>query len=355
MGNRVLVSLDAAILVIVVALWAPGLVAQVPSGPADLAAALVARTWDPTAPAPSGWIPPRTAWGDPDLQGYWLNFTYTPVERPRQLADKPLYTVAEAVEAFKQAVSLDAEVDPTTVHYDFNEYGMKAWQTPARPNRRTALIVDPPDGRIPPLTAEAQKRQAAAAAEAARDPDVSSYPALFTRCIIGYNGWPRAPVNYQGETQFVQTPGYVLQIAQANQDVRIIPLDGRPHLPQDIRTWSGDARGHFEGSTLVVESTNFNDKRNWRGSTTGLHLIERYTRVDPNILRYEFTVDDPTTWTRSWTVENPMPRIQAPIYEGECHETNYGIINVIKGLQLRQKEGIGPKGRAEVYKDEDGK
>ena len=134
-----------------------------------------------------------------------MNFTYTPLERPLELAGKPLYTVEEAVEAFRRAVALDASVDPTTVHYDFNEYGMKAWQSPSRPNRRTALIVDPPDGRIPPLTPEAQKRQAAAAV--ARTADVSTYPGLYTRCIIGYNGWPRTPANYQGETQIVQIPG----------------------------------------------------------------------------------------------------------------------------------------------------
>jgi len=342
--------LSASALVMAVGLWAPVLIAQAPS---DAAARLAANAYDPTAPSPKGWTPPRTSWGDPDLQGYWLNFTYTPLERPKELAGKPLYTVQEAVEAFTKAVAIDASVDPTVVHYDFNEYGMKAWQSPSRPNRRTALIVDPPDGRIPALTAEAQKRQAAAAG--ARSADVSSYPGLYTRCIIGYNGWPRTPVNYQGETQFVQIPGYVLQIAQANSDVRVIPLDGRPHLPQNIRTWSGDARGHWEGNTLVVDTTNFNGQRDWRGSTDRLHLIERYTLVDSRTLRYEFTVEDPTTWTRSWTAENPMPRIEPPLYEFACHEGNYGVINVITGLQIREKEGIGPKARADVYRDEDGK
>ena len=350
MSNRVLVPLGAVMFVMVVALWAPAPVAQVPS---DAAARLAANTYDPTAPPVKGWTPPRTSWGDPDLQGYWLNFTYTPLERPKELAGKPLYTVQEAVAAFKKAVDVDATVDTTVVHYDFNEYGMKAWQNPSRPNRRTALILDPPDGRIPPLTPEAQKRQAAAAA--ARRPDVFSYPGLYTRCIIGYNGWPRTPANYQGETQFVQTPGYVLQIAQANSDVRIIPLDGRPHLPQNVRAWSGDTRGHWEGNTLVVDTTNFHDKRDWRGSSDRLHLVERYTLIDSKTLRYEFTVDDPTTWTRSWTVENPMPRIEPPLYEFACHEGNYGVINVVQGLQIREKEGIGPKGVADVYRDEDGR
>lgn len=346
MGNKALVSLGAVILAMLVGLWAPALVAQNPSDPA---ARLAASTWDPTAPAPNGWTPPRTAWGDPDLQGYWLNFTYTPLERPRELAGKALYTVEEAVEAFKKAVASDSDADPTTVHYDFNEYGLKAWQNPIRPNRRTALIVNPPDGRIPPLTPEAQKRQAAAAS----GPYVSTLPGLYTRCIIGYNGWPRTPHNYQGETQFVQVPGYVLQIAQANSDVRIIPLDGRPHLSPKVRTWSGDSRGHFEGNTLVVETTNFNDKRDYRGSTDGLHVVERYTLVDSKTLLFEFTVNDPTTWTRPWSMENPMPRIEPPIYEFACHEQNYGVINVVKGLQARAKEGIGQVGRAQVYSEKD--
>src|SRR5438034_359911 len=169
MSNRVLVPFGAVMLATMVVPWPPILVAQVPS---DAAARLASNTYDPAAPAPRGWSPPRTSWGDPDLQGYWLNFTYTPLERPKELAGKPLYTVQEAVEAFKKAVDLDASVDATVVHYDFNEYGMKAWQNPSRPNRRTALIVDPPDGRIPPLTPEAQRRQAAAAG--ARTADVSA-------------------------------------------------------------------------------------------------------------------------------------------------------------------------------------
>ena len=350
MRHRVLGPLT---LVMAVALWVPVLVvAQAPSRPSSAAARLAANVWDPTAPAPSGWTPPRTAWGDPDLQGYWLSLTYTPLERPAGLAGKPLYTTEEAVNAFKKAVALDAEVDPTTVHYDWKEYGMDAWQSPVRPNRRTALIVDPPDGRIPPLTPEAQKRRAAAAR--VRSTDVSTYPNLYTRCITGNQGPPRLPFNHDAESQIVQTPGYVVLHMLSNSDVRIVPLDGRPHLSQNVRTWLGDARGHFEGNTLVVETTNFNDKRDWRGSTDGMRLVERFTLADARTIRYEFTVNDATTWTKPWTVESPLPRIEPPLYEFACHEQNYGLVNVIKGLQIREAEGIGQSGRAPVY-TEDGR
>jgi hypothetical protein len=330
--------LSAAALVMAVGLWAPILIAQAPS---DAAARLAANAYDPTAPSPKGWTPPRTSWGDPDLQGYWLNFTYTPLERPKELAGKPLYTVQEAVEAFTRAVAIDASVDPTVVHYDFNEYGMKAWQSPSRPNRRTALIVDPPDGRIPALTPEAQKRQAATAA-GARSADVASYPGLYTRCIIGYNGWPRTPVNYQGETQFVQVPGYVLQIAQANSDVRVIPLDGRPHLPQNIRTWSGDARGHWEGNTLVVDTTNLNAKS--RLDVVGdfysdnAHIVERFIFVDANTLTYEATITDPKVFTRPWTLRIPERRMpDDEFWEFACHEGNLDPVDLAD--QINGKPG----------------
>ena len=285
MRNRALATLGAMALASVVVFWAPVIVvAQAPSG----AATLAANVWDPTtSAAPSGWTPPRTPWGDPDLRGYWLSLSYTPLERPAALADKPLYTKEEAINAFRKAVAVDAEVDPTTVHYDWKEYGMDAWQSPVRPNRRTALIVDPPDGRVPPLTPEAKKRQADnAAAIRAAGTGVWNYGNLYTRCITGNQGPPRLPGNHDAESQIVQTPGYVILYMQSNSDVRIIPLDGRPHLPQNVRSWSGDSRGHWEGNTLVVDTTNFKEQRNWRGSSSGLHLVERFTLADPRTIRF---------------------------------------------------------------------
>ena len=299
-----------------------------------------ARVWDPTRPAgPS----PRTSWGDPDLRGYWLSLSYTPLERPEGVT-KALYTPEEAIEAFKKAASEDAEVDPATVHYDWKEFGMDTWQSPVRPNRRTALIVDPPDGKLPALSPEGQKNRAAAAAAAkTMDPQasVSTLPNLYTRCITGNQGPPRLPFNHDSESQIIQTPGYVIILTQSNNDARIVPLDARPHLDQKVRAWLGDARGRWEGDTLVVESTNFHPNRVWRGSSAGMNLVERFTRVDANTLKYQFTVTDPSTWSRPWTTENIWPLIEPPIYEFACHEQNYGVINVVAGAQIRATEGGG--------------
>ena len=304
-----------------------------------------ARVYDPTKP-PSG-PTLRTPWGAPDLRGYYLSLSYTPLERPEGVT-KALYTPEEAVEAFKKAAAEDAEVDPATVHYDWKEFGMDMWQSPVRPNRRTSLIVDPPDGKLPALSAEGQKKRVAAAAAAkAMDPaaGVSTLNNLYTRCITGNQGPPRLPFNHDSESQILQTEGYVIILTQSNNDARIVPLDGRPHVDKNVRAWLGDARGHWEGDTLVVETTNFHPDREWRGSREGLNLVERFTRVDKDTLKYEFTVTDPSTWSRPWSTENIWPRIEPPIYEFACHEQNYGVINVVAGAQIRATEG-GGRGRA---------
>jgi hypothetical protein len=338
----------AVVLVMAVVFAAPVFVAgQAPSGTktfdetaVNTNAAIKAAVDDAkAAAAATNWIPPRTPWGDPDLQGYYFNHSgYTPLERPRELAGKAFYTEAEALAAFKKAVEEDADVDPRTVHYDWKEYGMDAWQSGVRPNLRTSLIVDPPDGRIPALTPEAVQRQAAAAAaDRAKGVDVTS-TGLYTRCITGNGGPPRVPGGVTAESEIVQIPGYVVIVIQANNDARIIPLDGRPHLPQSVGQWLGDARGHWEGDTLVVETTNFHKDRNFRGSRDGLKLVERFTLVSPKTLRYEFTVSDPTTWTRPWSIDSLLPKIDAPIYEFACHEQNYGLINWAIGSQIREAE-----------------
>ena len=292
-----------------------------------------------TASATTNWTPPRTPWGDPDLQGYYLNISsYTPLERPRELANKPFYTEEEALAAFKKAVEADAEVDPRVVHYDWKEYGMDAWQSGVRPNLRTSLVVDPPDGRIPALTPEARSRQAAAAAERAKSGVDVTAAGLYTRCVTGNGGPPKIPGGVTAESEIIQTPGYVVMMIQANNDVRIIPLDGSPHLPKNVGLWQGDARGRWEGNTLVVETTNFHKDRNFRGSTDALKLVERFTLSGPKTLRYEFTVTDPSTWTRPWSIDSLLPRIDAPIYEFACHEQNYGLINWATGSQIRESE-----------------
>jgi hypothetical protein len=311
------------------------------------------RVYDPTTPAAAN--PPRTPWGDPDLRGYYVTATYTPLERPQKV-DKPLYTVEEAINAFRYATESDSGVDPATVHYDWKEFGMDAWQSPVRPNRRTGLIVDPPDGRLPPLTPEAQKRRAdTAARNKVTDPQtgVQIFGNLYTRCVMGLTATPLTRGGNPGsdsaagaggvssEAQIFQTPDNVVIVMQSNSEVRIVPIDRGPHVPQHVRHWLGDSRGRWEGNTLVVETTNFNDRspgENFQGATDGLTMIERFSVVDENTLRYEFTMNDPKTWTRPWTVEAPLPRIDPPLYEFACHEQNYGVINVVMGAQIRATE-----------------
>jgi len=295
----------------------------------------VERVWDPERPRDPS---PRTPWGDPDLRGFWISGTYTPLERPAALEGKALYTIQEAIEAFQAAVLTDASVDPATVHYDWTEFGMDNWQSPIRPNRRTALIIDPPNGKIPPLTAEGRVRSQA---QARRDTLQSRHPT--ERCIVGSEGPPRVPFIQQiGESHIVQTPDYFMLIAQSNNDVRVIPLDGRPMPPPSVRAWLGISRGHFEGDTLVIETSNFDENRSWvrpRGVAGNLHLVERLTRVADDIVLYQATLTDPTTWEAPWTYEMVWPAMDQPaIYEWACHEHNYGIINVVRGAQIRAEE-----------------
>ena len=312
------------------------------------------------AAALKNWTVSRTPWGDPDLRGVWHLATYTPLQRPPHLADKPFYTEEEAIAAFKRAVDADAEVDPRTVHYDWKEYSMDAWQGGARPSLRTSLIVDPPDGRLPPLTDAAKQRQAAMAAAAKRrNPEVSiltfgNFLSTYTRCIIGQTAVPLVQGGNPGanpedlaasvtaEALFFQTPGYMTIVHQSNNDVRTIPLDGRPPLPSSIRHWWGDARGRWEGNTLVVETTNFKDRTpapNMYGSSDALRVVERFTRIAPNTIRYEYTLTDPNTWTRPWSAEADLPHVEPMVvYEFACHEQNYGVINVVRGAQIRERE-----------------
>ena len=293
-------------------------------------AGAIERVWDPTRPRGET---PRKPWGDPDLEGYWLNLGYTPLERPEALAGTPLYTPEQAIDVFQRAVAEDAAVDPATVHYDWKEFGMDNWQSPVRPNRRTALIVDPPDGKLPPLTPAGQARLAAQARR-----HTLETRSLYERCVTGNQGPPRLPFNHDSESHIVQTEDHILIMTQANSEVRVIPLDGRPRGAGSIRRWLGDPRGHWEGDTLVVESMNFHEDRKWRGAAGDMHLVERFTRVGADTLLYEATVTDPSTWEAPWTVEVPWPRIEPPLFEFACHEQNYGIINVLNGARIRARE-----------------
>ena len=321
----------------------------------DAAIKAAADTARKEAEALKNWKPSQTAWGDPDLRGVWHLATYTPLQRPENLGEKAFYTEEEALQVFKQRVEQDAEVDPRTVHYDWKEYGMDGWQGGARPNLRTSLIVEPSNGRLPPRTSEAEQRQAARVAAAKlRDPaaGIQTFGNTYTRCILGNGAIPLVRGGNPGgegsaagvtaEAQIFQSPGYVTIVTQSNNDIRIIPLDGRKHLPDKIRQWYGDARGRWEGTTLIVETTNFNDRspaQNFQGATDALQVVEKFTRVGPNTMKYEYTMTDPKAWTQPWRVETEMPRVDpSVIFEFACHEQNYGVMNVVKGTQLRERE-----------------
>jgi hypothetical protein len=246
MRNRVLVLLSVVTLLMVVVSASVLVVAQSQAGAAatpNVKSGGTANTrlvWDPTAPPPANWTPPRTPWGDPDLRGYYLNLSYTPLQRPQALAGKAMYTTEEAVEAFKKAVALDAEVDPTTIHYDWKEYGMDQWQSPVRPNRRTSMIVDPPDGRIPPLTDEAKKRRDdAAAREKAKGNDVQS-PLLYP-LHHRQRGPPKIP-GVTAESQIVQGPDTSCRSSRRITTSASSRSMGSPPSPRTSKGWLGDAR-----------------------------------------------------------------------------------------------------------------
>ena len=200
-------------------------------------------------------------------------------------------------------------------------------------------MVDPPDGRVPPLTALAQKRQQDARTYARQHPaDGPESRSLAERCLLwGTAGPPMVPGPYNNNYQIVQGPGYVLILVEMIHDVRVIPTDGRPHLPASTRQWMGDPRGHWEGDTLVVETTNFTDKTRFRGSDENLRVVERFRRVDANTVDYQFTVDDPTAFTKPWSADIPMSHSDGALYEYACHEGNYAMTDILAGARAQEK------------------
>ena len=279
----------------------------------------------------------------PDIQGTWNFATITPLERPAELAGKEFFTEQEAAQYEKQVLertNMDrrdggAQADLERAYNDFWwDRGTKVVKT-----LRTSLIIDPKNGRIPPLTAAAKERQAARqAANKGHEFDGPENRPLFERCLILQGaGAPTTPTAYNNNTQIVQTPGFVAIHNEMGHEVRLILLDGRPHLPQTMRQWKGDSRGHWEGDTLVVETTNFSVKNSFRGSGPNMMLTERFRRLDADTLEYQFTVDDPETFTQPWTVEIPLTRTPGPIFEYACHEGNYGMRGVLSGARAQEK------------------
>lgn len=309
------------------------------------------------------WIPPRTLDGQPDLQGVWLNRSATPLERPRALEGRAFLTDEEVNELRKRADRLFGGNAVNDFAGGDNVF-LAALTNPERyipPNgrstggademierefeNRTSLISDPPDGRIPPMTAEGRERSARtpplAAGPGQRPPAGPEDFSNAMRCIT--YGVPRLGLNNVnsagplGYYQILQAPGYVVLMLEAIHEARIIPLGDRPHLPRSIRQWTGDSRGRWEGNTLVVDTTNFSPRSNFMGSAENLHLIERLTRVAPDTINYEITISDPTTWTKPWTAVIRLKQRHERIYEYACHEGNYMMDSMLAGARAEER------------------
>jgi hypothetical protein len=285
----------------------------------------------------------KTADGQPDLQGYWTNTTVTPLERPKDLGEKAFFTPEEAAAYAKRQLAIPEPTGPGTyadVHYNMAQFGLERSQNKVAANVRTSLITDPPDGRIPAITPEARQRTADRAAKnKGHEFDGPENRGLAERCIMwGNEGPPMMPAGYNSNLEIVQGPGYVAIMQEMIHDVRIIPTDNSPHLPPTVRQWMGDSRGHWEGDTLVVDTTNFTDKTAFRGSSQNLHVVERFRRADADTVLYQFTADDPTTWTHSWSAEIPMTKIKGPLFEYACAEGNYGMANNLSGARSEEKQ-----------------
>ena len=299
-----------------------------------------------------GWTPPRTPDGQPDLQGVWANNNITPLERPEAWAGKESLTdeelaalraaAAQAVDdgdalfgdqlvlaaiANQQATSYD----PTTGNY--NQF----WIVERDFTNRTSLVVDPPDGRVPALTAAAQERQAERLAYARAHP-ADSYVdrPLSERCVT--YGVPRLGAGYNSYYQIFQSSDHVVIYMEMNHDARVVPVDGTPHVDGRVRQWHGDSRGRWEGDTLVIETTNYSPQATFRGTPAdGMTITERLTRVGPRTLDYEVTIDDPATYTRPWTVSIPLMGTDDAIYEYACHEGNIGMDGILAGHRAEER------------------
>jgi hypothetical protein len=279
--------------------------------------------------------------GHPDLQGIWTSATVVPMERPASVKGKEFYTEEEAAENARKVLGISSWErlgSQASVHYNMSQYGLDLSQVKLALTRRTSLIVGP-DGRVPPFTPEAQKRLAERAARnRGHQFDGPENRPLQERCIVySSEGPPVLPAAYNSNLQIVQSVGTVAIVQEMIHSARLIPTDGSPHLPASIRQWNGDSRGHWEGDTLVVDTTNFNDETAFRGSTADLHLVERFRRVDNETILYEFTVDDPSTWTRPWTAQLALAKIEGPLFEFACHEGNLGMANTLSGARAAEK------------------
>src|SRR5580704_10389141 len=299
-------------------------------------------------PAAKRWTASRTPDGKPDLQGIWNTATVTPLERPKALGAKEFYTdeeFAKLSQRIRQGeVGEEAELGAARendLRYDISLYGgFDITKARFASNKRTSLIVGP-EGVIPPMLPEAKQRNAERVAKN-KGHEFDSYEnrPLSERCILmAQEMIPMLPAAGEGNLlQIVQGPGYVTFLHEIDHSTRVIPTDGRAHIPQNIRQWQGDSVGHWEGDTLVVDTTNFTARSAFKGSGDKLHLVERFTRNADDQITYEFTAEDPTTWAKPWTAEIPMTKTDGPVYEWACHEGNTMISTILRGARVTEEE-----------------
>jgi len=289
----------------------------------------------------------RTPWGDPDLEGIWTNATLTPLERPRELAAKEFFTTEEAAAFEKQRID-QTNADRPLRAGEVGAYNDLFFERgKAVKTRRTSLVIDPRDGRIPALTAAAQQKvDARREYEAAHPADRPDDRWLTERCILFGATVPMLPEPYNNNYRIMQAPGYVIIQVEMNHDTRVVPLDGRPHVSSQVQQWTGDSRGRWEGTTLVVETTNlkFNDKSRFgvtylNGlSDEHLRVVERFTRTDATTLMYQATIEDSTVFIKPWTIELAMNRTDGSLFEVACHEGNYGMSNILSGHRAEERK-----------------
>jgi hypothetical protein len=323
---------------------------------AALSAVLAAISVISLAPAASlsaggavPWALQHTPDGQPDLRGYWTNSTFTPLERPAELAGKEFMTEAEAAAYEKKRQLQEESQAKDDIHYD-NVIWQKESYDKVVTRRRTSIVVDPPDGKIPSLTPIGQQR-AAARAEASRTApsDSAASRGLGERCISwGNEGPPMLGSTYNANLQIMQTSRHFVIRHEMVHGVRMIPLDGTPHLGSGLRQLLGDSRGRWDGNTLIVDTTNFTDATPFRGppatarqdinSSRDLHVVERFTRTDASSILYQFTVEDPSTWTKPWSGEIVMRKWEGPIFEYACHEGNYGLGFILSAARVQERQ-----------------
>ena len=303
--------------------------------------------------AAQNWTQPKTADGQPDLQGTWSNGTATPLERPAELAGKEFLTEKEAAAYEKQtSVARNSDIRGKTAETDLQWAYNNAWYdwgSKVVKTRRTSIIVDPRDGKIPALTAKGQQMARALGAQRSRPPEGPEDIGLAERCLVFPTaGPPMLPYTYNNNYRIVQIPGYVVILIEMVHDVRIIPIDGRPHVSTGVRQWFGDSRGHWEGNTLVVDTTNFNGKTRFGFLYNGItdenfHLTERFTRTNADTIIYQFTVDDPSIYTRAFSGELTMSKSDGQIYEYACLEGNYAMADMLAGARAEEKRAAAGK------------